>query len=504
MAAKPTIIAPSDANFSEEYRGQGGIIKRGSAELRLVQFCITRHKYHSASSWQIEATPLPSGDAERDRDHAAFVIGPHAEPLEFHGTDHYGHTIIAPRLRPLGGSLDTVRCDLSGFYVNTESLASRPTSQSFEIWMSHNLRAAPRNSFLSYSWAEPKHDFGSHEQQPFTVQVGGLSYELVAANRIEQTIVHDIEAQVHIPQCVLFHRCSDESITQEPRLLLDRLADELRDFCSVMTLLCRSPVSWTAITVSSIHEVPQQPDFWTVDSTRFARPAEFGRTDVEDLMVLPARMSRTALSEMAGVLRALPIAPAIRAAIGYLIEARRGRFLQYAVLNAWTALETLVNGMSAADGTDRILDEEIFDRLCKDVRDTIKRFSNEHGLEAPRRGGEHEKAKRAQIYEKLGELNRPPLVPRVVDALKNYQLDVEHLWQREWPAKRHPLRKRLSDAYSRRSDLIHRGAIADARTLRGDYLRIHALTELLIYRILGGADDALSDLGWGQLYRHHL
>jgi hypothetical protein len=221
-------------------------------------------------------------------------------------------------------------------------------------------------------------------------------------------------------------------------------------------------------------------------------------------MVRPAKLERESLNAMTAAFTAFPSVSTVRVAIGYLIEARRATFLDYSLLNTWTALETLVNGASAGDGSDKILDETVFSLLREALKGAVKSFSDEHGLASPNGDDALEKSKRVQIYDKLRELQRPSLVPRVIALLDRHRLDVERLWERDFPAKRQPLHRRLTDAYSRRSALIHQGKIDDPYTARGDYLRIHALTELLIYRMLGGDDEWLNPIGWGHLYRHDL
>ena len=90
---------------------------------------------------------------------------------------------------------------------------------------------------------------------------------------------------------------------------------------------------------------------------------------------------------------------------------------------------------------------------------------------------------RKRLYEKVPELQRRSLVPRVCDLVGRWNVE----WRDLFPPHA-ALEEELREAYHRRSLLVHEGESGDWLALMRDSRRVHALTERMVYKILDVPD----------------
>jgi hypothetical protein len=166
--------------------------------------------------------------------------------------------------------------------------------------------------------------------------------------------------------------------------------------------------------------------------------------------------------------RALPYKDIIDIAILFLIDTFRDGFIEDSVMSAFTALETVKDGITSHTNVDKIVSSSRFGKIRADLASRLETLASQHGLTTEQRDA---------MIEKLPELQRPPVVG-VVARLIN-ELGVE--WSDLWPDGVE-LSRALRAAFARRNALVHRGQLTDAAASRADYMRIHALTERLILR----------------------
>jgi hypothetical protein len=96
---------------------------------------------------------------------------------------------------------------------------------------------------------------------------------------------------------------------------------------------------------------------------------------------------------------------------------------------------------------------------------------------------EWDDGRKMALYEKLSELRRASISPRVAALVQTLGV----AWQDLWPPGT-DLEQGVRSEYQIRNRLIHAGTIDDGRRAHAAELRIHALTERLIYAFLGGEE----------------
>ena len=151
--------------------------------------------------------------------------------------------------------------------------------------------------------------------------------------------------------------------------------------------------------------------------------------------------------------------------------------------STFTAFETIINGISECHGIQEIVDKNEFKKIRKVVEDAIKGYciKNDLGPEA-----------RCDLYKKVGELRFSPIIPRAAKILEEheiYYLDI---------IKDESMECWLREIYEKRSIFIHSGRIKSISDFAFDVDRLQALTERLVYKLLGGEKEWLSPMA----YRH--
>jgi hypothetical protein len=194
-------------------------------------------------------------------------------------------------------------------------------------------------------------------------------------------------------------------------------------------------------------------------------------------------MGETSLDELYRSFMALPYRESIHSAISFLLSTFDNKAIASAVKSAWTALEAVVDGVNRFDKNLHTLNDVDFRALRKILERTIKGF-----LPGPDR-----QDTRREIKRKLSELQMRPFALRAVELIERESVEWHNLFPDDTD-----LEAALGVAYRRRSALIHRGEESAIRTFPADLFRVHALSERLIYRLIGGKPEWL----WHGSYRH--
>ena len=212
----------------------------------------------------------------------------------------------------------------------------------------------------------------------------------------------------------------------------------------------------------------------THESHRIRRFAVASYSSGSSALLSPLVFARSlpvdGLDRMYGRMRALPYRNQLRSIIGFLLGTyESGTWLEERVTNAFTALEAMTAAIT--DDAPLVPDGE-FRLLREELKEVIRRFGARHGLSA---------ATRSSMYAKLGELQRRPITKRMAEVFESHEIE----WRDIWPNAQ-SLTAALAEAYDRRSVLVHTGAVIDFDAAVDDYRRVHALTERLIYQLIGG------------------
>ena len=253
------------------------------------------------------------------------------------------------------------------------------------------------------------------------------------------------------------------------------------DVLRVLSLLNRHLVRWTRVVIESTGDSP---------GPRFTRSVWDRTAAIDDAdrslepLVNSHRLPVDGLDRLVRTFRSLPEKKAVAASITYLTAVLDAPHLETSLTCAFTALEALVQGLAHADHSDLTIRNSRFDRLATELRAHIHAFGPVNAVAD---------TIIEEMCEKVTEIQRRPIKPVIAEVVA--RLGAE--WGDIWPTKT-DLSEALGPAYKRRNRFIHRGEFPPARHAFVDYLRLHALTERMLFRLLGG------DVAWqtGREYRH--
>lgn len=94
---------------------------------------------------------------------------------------------------------------------------------------------------------------------------------------------------------------------------------------------------------------------------------------------------------------------------------------------------------------------------------------------------------REGIIKKLGELNRRPILDRLLFLLRKYDVPVGKIWTSNTDVE-----TELGKIIRRRNLYIHQGRIDDFKQYYDDYSKLRILVELWILRLLDCPDDSIN------------
>lgn len=204
----------------------------------------------------------------------------------------------------------------------------------------------------------------------------------------------------------------------------------------------------------------------------------FGSAEAKERLIWPERLGKSDLDKILQTFINCPYKKPIEHTINYLnINWKRESSIERKLMGAFTAFETIVNGIGEVEQSNLTVSSADFRKLRIVLKKKIKEFSTEH---------QWNKEVREEIYSKLCELQYRPIVPRALSLLKRYKVGGEDLW-----SDNVSLEEGLKQTYARRSQFIHRGQIDDYNEAMNDTDRIHTLTERLVYALLGGKREWL-------------
>jgi hypothetical protein len=189
-------------------------------------------------------------------------------------------------------------------------------------------------------------------------------------------------------------------------------------------------------------------------------------------MVWPPLLDPDSLDRMLVAWRALPFHDGIGNAMSFLAGVFDGGFLEEKLTASFTALEALVNAIGAARRTDTLLQGAARKSFDKGIRASIKALGDKLSLS---------EAQRTELRESLAGLTRRPIARRVAELIQETGVDLIDLWPHDTDVL-----TALKVAFTERNGVIHQGRLADIEFAYDTYLRVHAITERLIYHFLEG------------------
>jgi hypothetical protein len=413
-------------------------------------------------------------------------LDPH-ETLQFNGIADSGKPVAVRELfsghdiSHLQSGVHELRASAFEVDFGTQALPSPPSDQRISAYLSHTPFALPEVERISKRYTGETYPSFDRSRPPFVWSSRlGLAHLSLWTDE-EKLSVSEVKARALIPRPTVYLELPEAHRTQRPLELLDTWADELRWLTRLLGFLGRNHVHVASLVASSVWRDGEQEAFDRLERWLSGRASQ---REHPGPLVVPYRLPQDGIDAMLKQLLSLAYKDAVFLAIGFLVDTFRAGVIEDSMASAFTALETVISGVSEAEGSAHIVGDQVFNDLSDHLRNAIKQFSM---------GGRLSAEQRAAIYRKLPELRRSAIVPRIVDLVSRNQVE----WQDLWPSCM-DFEKELGNAYGRRSLLVHTGKVADYSLAWNDYLRIHALTERLVYKLIGGREEWVSPLA----YRH--
>jgi hypothetical protein len=265
------------------------------------------------------------------------------------------------------------------------------------------------------------------------------------------------------------------------------LGDILRELPTILdetlwlvTFLCRKRIAWYAGKAVFIPGAGPTKNFKQAIIHRrswLGYESQMGAGESQlDLLVPPKELRKELFQELITNYETSEHKEVIRRTIPHILMSYERGYLEAHIGNAYLALESLVAGLSLDkdDTVAQLLQSAAFKRLTKKIKQTI-----------------HEEVKdpaTAQgIIKKLGELNRPSFLDRLMKLIEKYDMAVATLW----PSGVN-IESELHDILKRRNIYIHQGRLDDIDRYLYDFVRLRNLVELWILKLLNCPDEVIN------------
>lgn len=449
-----------------------GLLRQDGAEFPIESLTVTRWKYRHPSEMTFSFQYSQNDRVSFTRDLRS------TETSEFVGTWEYTDRAQMVQRPPARLTLQITwehagRAvgDVEELEIGLADLPGPPTEQAVVVWLTptslafsdHELTLRRRDGEMIPYRSEPV-------RPPFEIPMRLGVFHLALDYEREKASADGIPAEVSIPSVAMHLRLPIGEGTTRVRDLIRDIDSEVRDLEWTLSFLSRRHVRCHRIDVFSRFE--EEPG-WS-EMSRFV--PSYSTPKADRGLVDPRLMGSEAVGVVLSHYGESPYKEVMEHTISFLLAYWNSQFVENQVSTAFTAFETIVNGISEVRGESQILDEELFSELRARVRTTIKEFAEAKGLAS---------TTRARLYEKIGELRRPAIVARTVALVEEHDLSWKDLWPAEIQGTAVTLPGVLRVAYARRSTLVHAGRVDDYTALLQDAASVHALAERLVFRLLG-------------------
>lgn len=451
-------------------RGRGEL-SRGKKTVSLDSCTIERSKYSHAKSWKFAGHV-----SEADEKHLYNVLNNGSEGLRFQGVTTGGTSISLKDFRGWHREGRFISGSVREIDLNVFRIEGKPEHQYIEIYLTPTDLALPsRNCFIPYPTGEVKGNGKLKKPLLWNADIG--QFKLAEQYTYEWAEVEMRESRVQIPRDTLIHERESNNPILDIAASFDSLAEELSLVTKLLGFLGRNKVDWFGIKIFTVLE-KQEISRRYHEAERMRTAKWFERTAEYDELVNPHWLTPGSLNRMYRKLLELPFRSALELSTLYLQESRQAGYLESNTLNAFIALETLVNGICEAEGTDRTLDTVAFRCLRKSLETSIKEYCESK---------EVSNDVRFSLCSALTALQHRPLIPRLLKLIRDYDVELDDIW-----GKKVELEESLQAIFARRGTLVHGGRLAADVTSIATLYRVQAITERLIYRMLGGEDKWIS------------
>ncbi len=401
--------------ISESIRGKGRV-ESGEESVDVRKASVSRSKYDPSSRWTFELTA--GGDSLHDP--FGPVLRPYTRAPSFCGETETGQPFKVPQLVYQRTEADRMIGTAQEVWLGAENLPRAPRKQVVVADLTHTTLAVPEKSLLlkSYTGEIKAEDGLTRDDKPVALPSALGDLSLALHYRYEEVAVGSSRSTIRIPTPTLSLILNEDSLSTSPANIAQGFVDEIDPILRLLSFLSRQQVYWRRVQVTS--ELDRQPDAAT-EVERFEQLRAGVGDDSErdrERLVNPYRLGNHLFS-LVEHLNASPYRESLLLAMLYTVSAQNARFVETSLLHAFTAWETITNGVSSVEKKDKILDGGIFAKLRAELRVLIKSFVDRENLRSEIV---------SDIDPKLGELNRLSFAPRAAELLERCKVPWEDLW----------------------------------------------------------------------------
>jgi hypothetical protein len=160
--------------------------------------------------------------------------------------------------------------------------------------------------------------------------------------------------------------------------------------------------------------------------------------------------------------------------IPYLVTSYEDGYLETKLLNAYAALESMVDGIGQILDIEQLMNSSEFDKLSKEIRRIVKELiSDQKNVNG--------------IIKKIPELKRISILDKLFEILKIQNVPLDMLFSKE----KDPYEE-FRKIFSRRNELIHKGNSTTQQILEADLNIIQKLVELWIIKLVSCPIESLN------------
>jgi hypothetical protein len=459
-------------DLSTSYEGVGELEMNGKVICR-VSFSLTRPKHAYDACWHLTARTVDSMASSWD------ILHQEGRPSALlRGKTDAGGPVLATDLFSLGSDSEyRYEAEVGELTLGPAKLPATPTEQYVRMALTETPFALPEKEFLvKFPTGEIKTmpEAPPREARVTLLQLPLGEARLTRAYAYEDVSVRAAKATLRVAVPTLSLDLDAASCSADVHGLATKVVSDWEDCAHVLSFLSRRLVWWTSVHVTSI---------WKGDTGGSAETQVFrsvGRSPKprdRSPLVNRFRLSNDprSLQSLVDGFRRLDYKDSVKWAMTFCVASHGSETGETEVVNAFTGLEALVNGLGRSDGSDKIVSASLFKRLRQKLEPLLVEFATNENLA----GGRDR-----ELKEKLGELQRRPIANRLVELIEKHQIK----WADLWPAGT-VLADAIKAAYKRRNNLIHAGEVPSPLRAHVDAVRIRTLTERLVLRVLGGGPE---------------
>lgn len=369
--------------------------------------------------------------------------------------------------------------------ITSEVLVDTPKRQFIYANLSDTCLALPEVNYLAYHFNGEIKEFGDSKEKKkgftFSTELGLAT--LVRHYSFEDDDSDDTDVVIRISRVTLNIEVEGKFLSFNQGLLFDKFKKILKPIESVISFLSRRQVRWYELILTS-EEAGEGSKVW--ESRELRKGFSTIKPDVTLVNPYCLKMSDSLDAILKSYINS-PYCESIGHSINYLNARWKDNTIETKASNSFTAFETIVNGISEYHGDQEIIKGNHFKKLRSKIEKVIKEYCIENN---------YEREIRSDLYKKVSELKRAPVVSRAIILLEKneiYHLDIIR--------GEESLKCFLQDAYGTRSLFLHTGKIEDFSKFLYQADRIHALTERLIYKIIGGKKEWLDPFAYRYVLR---